>query len=339
MIPEGIAGSRVNPESKRKRPTGKAMDKNVIRSAVGEEIRKLADANKQWEQVFAAQKSAASLAALQDIPAFSQMQEAAKNIGSVVLELRNAFQIAYAEPMASFMNEMRIAQVRFGQWVIDNQKQIEQFAKAAPRIRKALESSGEIGHLGWTVTEDMEFPLILHLSECSDEKAADAYMLKHYESTDADLLGIEERLNGVDLLKPFAVGLSQSFTAFRNGKYALVIPFLIMVLEHALRQLDSPRPFPSTDIAKTVKKTYKRLSKDERLAFAMESLVSFSEDHYDQFDSRTGSDGRVRRKGIMHGLQVPPNEKIQVIRLYHVLDTVVQIHSLQEASPLEQHTS
>jgi hypothetical protein len=153
------------------------------------------------------------------------------------------------------------------------------------------------------------------------------------------LVGVEERLKEIDPLKPFAVGLSQSFTAFRNGKYALVIPFLIMVLEHALRQLDSPRPFPSTDIAKTVKKSYKRLSKDERLAFAMKSLVSFTEDHYEQFDSRTESDGSVRRKGIMHGLQVPPNEKIQAIRLYHVLDTVIQIHSLQDVSTLEQHTS
>lgn len=315
------------------------MDKNAIRFAVDEEIRKLVDANKCLDQVFAAQKSAASLAALSATPLLCQMQEAAKGIGSVVLELKNAFQLSYAEPMASFMEEMRLAQMRFGQWVIDNQKYIEQFAKAAPRIRKALESSGEIGHLGWTVTEDMEFPLILHLSECCDEKAADAYMLKHYESTDADLVAIEERLNGVDSLKPFAVGLSQSFTAFRNGKYALVIPFLIMVLEHALRQLDSPRQFPSTDIAKTVKKSYKRLSKDERLAFAMKSLVSFTEDHYEQFDSHTDSDGRVRRKGIMHGLQVPPNEKIQAIRLYHVLDTVTQIYPLQDVSPHKQHTS
>jgi hypothetical protein len=262
---------------------------------------------------------------MQDIPMIRQMQEAAKGIVSVVLELRNAFQIVYVEPVASFLEEMRVAQAWLSKWIEENQEQIEQFAKAVPRIRKALESSGEIGHLGWTVTDEMELPMILHLSECSDAKAADAYMLKYYEREDPDLGEIEERLRGIDCLKPYAVGLDQSFAAFRNGQFALVIPFLISVLERALRHLDSPRPFPAKDMKKAVTKSYRRLRKDERLAFGIKSLVSFTEDHYEQYDSTTDGGGRIRRKGIMHGLQVPPNEMIQAIRLYHVIDTVVQL--------------
>lgn len=300
------------------------MDKDAMHSAIDEEIRKFAEANKRWNHLTAAQQSSDSLAALQDMPLIREIQKAAISIGSVVLELRNAIQ-TYAEPIASFFEAMRVAQVQVGKWIVENHELFEQIAKAAPRLRKALESSGEIGHLGWTVTDEMELPVILHLSECLDSKDADVYMLKHYEREDPDLCGIEERLRGNHCLKPFALGLDQSFTAFRNGQFALVIPFLISVLEHALRQLDSPRPFPATDITKTVRRSYRRLGKDERLAFAMKSLVSFTEDHYDQYDLRTDGGGRVRRKGIMHGLQVPPNEKIQVIRLYHVIDTVVQI--------------
>lgn len=34
----------------------------------------------------------------------------------------------------------------------------------------------------------------------------------------------------------------------------------------------------------------------------------------------------VWRKGIMQGLQVPPNERIEAIRLDHVIDTVVSLY-------------
>jgi len=303
------------------------MDKDAMRSVVDEEIRKLIDANKHWDQVIVPQVSTASLTALQAMPRIRQMQEAAKGISDVVLELTNSDQICTG------LITQHFEAMHVSQHLIEHfDKLTEQFVKAAPRIRKALESSSEIGHLGWTVTGEMEFPVMLHLSECSNAEAADAYMFKYYEREDPVLNGIQERLRGIDHLKSFSVGLDQSFTAFRNEQFALVIPFLILVLEHALRNLDSPRPFPSTDMTKTVKDSSKHLGKNERLAFAIKSLLTFTEDHYDKYDPRTDSKGRVRRKGIMHGLQVPPNEKIQAIRLYHVLDTVVQLYPPKNAS-------
>lgn len=297
-------------------------DQTTMRSVIDEELKKLVKAN---QRVIAAQETAMSLSALQNIPAIQEIQAAAAGFARMAFEVKQTIDL-YKEPIVSFVETMRAAQVRVGQWLIDHRSQIEQMARALPRIHKALESSGEIGHLGWTVTEDMELPVILHLSECPDAEAANAYMLTYYEKTDAALEGVEERLKRVECLSPFSTGLEQSFVAFRNEQYALVVPFLVSVLEHALRQLDAPRPFPSTDMTKTIRKRYKEIGDQGEIAFAMKSVVSFTEDHYEQYNEQLSVKVGIRRKGIMHGLQVPPNERIEAIRLYHVIDTIVSLY-------------
>lgn len=297
-------------------------DKAAMRSVIDEELKKLVKAN---QRVIAAQETAMNLSVLQNIPAIQEIQAAAAGFARIAFEVKQTIDM-YMEPIASFFETMRAAQVRVGQWLIDHREQIEQMAQALPRIQKALESSSEIGHFGWTVTEDMELPVILHLSECPDAEAANAYMLTYYEKVDATLQDIEERLKRVECLDPFSTGLEQSFTAFRNEQYALVIPFLVSVLEHVLRQLDAPRLFPSTDMMKTVRRRYKEIGDQGEIAFAMKSVVSFTEDHYEQYNAQLSVKVGIRRKGIMHGLQVPPNERIEVIRLYHVIDTIVSLY-------------
>jgi hypothetical protein len=297
-------------------------DQTNMRSVIDEELKKLVKAN---QRVIAAQETAMSLSALQNIPAIQEIQAAAAGFARMAFEVKHSIDL-YRAPIVSFVETMRAAQVRVGQWLIDHRSQIEQMARALPRIQKALESSGEIGHLGWTVTEDMELPVILHLSECPDAEAANAYMLTYYEKTDATLEGVEERLKRVECLSPFSTGLEQSFVAFRNEQYALVVPFLVSVLEHALRQLDAPRPFPSTDMTKTIRKRYKEIGDQGEIAFAMKSVVSFTEDHYEQYNEQLSVKVGIRRKGIMHGLQVPPNERIEAIQLYHVIDTIVSLY-------------
>jgi hypothetical protein len=297
-------------------------DKAAMRSVIDEELKKLVKAN---QRVIAAQETAMNLSSLQNIPAIQEIQAAAAGFARLAFEVKQTIDM-YMEPIASFFETMRAAQVRVGQWLVDHREQIDQMAQALPRIQKALESSGEIGHLGWTVTEDMGLPVILHLSECPDAEAANAYMLRYYEETDATLHGIEERLKRVECLNLFSTGLEQSFVSFRNEQYALVIPFLVSVLEHALRQLDAPRPFPSTDMPKTVRKRYKEIGDQGEIAFAMKSVVSFTEDHYAQYNAQFSGKVGIRRKGIMHGLQVPPNKRIEAIRLYHVIDTIVSLY-------------
>ncbi len=298
-------------------------DTAAKRSLIDEELKKLLQANQRV--VIAAEASAINLSALQNLPALQEIQAAAAGFARMAFEVKQAIE-TYAEPIASFFDAMRTAQTRVGQWLIDHREQIDEMTQALPRIHKALESSGEIGHLGWTVTEDMGLPVILHLSECTDKEAANAYMLVYYEETDAMLEGVEERLKLIECLSSFSTGLKQSFVAFRNEQYALVIPFLVSLLEHALRQLDAPRPFPSTDMAKTIRKRYKEIGDSGEVAFAMKSVVSFTEDHYQQYSAQVSEKIGIRRKGIMHGLQVPPNDRVEAIRLYHVIDTVVSLY-------------
>jgi hypothetical protein len=297
-------------------------DTAAKRSLIDEELKKLLQAN---QRVIAAEATAINLLALQNLPALQEIQAAAAGFARMAFEVKQAIE-TYAEPIASFFDAMRTAQIRVGQWLIDHREQIDQMTQALPRIQRALQSSGEIGHLGWTVTEDMGLPVILHLSECADKEAANAYMLVYYEETDAMLEGVEQRLKRIECLSSFSTGLEQSFVAFRNEQYALVIPFLVSLLEHALRQLDAPRPFPSTDMAKTIRKRYKEIGDSAEVAFAMKSVVSFTEDHYQQYNAQFSDKVGIRRKGIMHGLQVPPNDRVEAIRLYHVIDTVVSLY-------------
>lgn len=297
-------------------------DTPATRSSIDEELKKLLQAN---QRVIAAQATAINLSALQDLPPLQEIQVAAASFARMASEVKQAVEM-YAEPIASFFDAMRTAQIRVGQWLIDHCEQINQMAQALPRIQKAPESSEEIGHLGWTVTEDMGLPVILRLSECADEKAANAYMLAYYEETDTRLEGVEERLKRIERLSSFSTGLEQSFVALRNEQYALVIPFLVSLLEHALRQLDASRPFASTDMTKTVRKRYKEIGDSGEVVFAMKSVVSFTEDHYEQYNAQFSGKVGVRRKGIMHGLQVPPNDRVETIRLYHVIDTVVSLY-------------
>lgn len=131
-------------------------------------------------------------------------------------------------------------------------------------------------------------------------------MLNYYESNDPRLTVMERKLAQVEFVSTFQTGLAQSFAAYRNEQYALVIPFLLLVLEHALRQFDPPRRHPRTDMKATVKNRYK-ISKDESMLFGMKSVLSFTENHYDQYNPGKDSEGRLFRHGVMHGLQAPPN--------------------------------
>jgi hypothetical protein len=74
-----------------------------------------------------------------------------------------------------------------------------------------------------------------------------------------------------------------------------VIPFLVSLLEHALRQLDAPRPFPCTDMAKTIRKRSKEIGDSAEVAFAMKSVVSFTEDHYQQYNAQFSDKVGIRR--------------------------------------------
>lgn len=291
------------------------MNTNPLPSSVVEQLR--ADIRKSLAE---AQASAEI--------AFLQAGSLAPLAHELAAPIADAFRQAHElliKPFGELYEKWVIAQGKAANWLEQHREAIEQLAALGPAIERVFENTGKIGQLGWAVGKDMPFPVVLYLSECRESSQADAYMLKWYEENDPELNDIEQRLLSVQELEPFYIVLKQAFAAFRSRQFALTIPLLISILEQALRHLgDSQHPF-STDISRTVKDKYKNAkARDEDSAFYLWSLHEFTIEHYKHYRNKSDGDGRIRRKGVMHGLQVPPNQKVEAIRLFHVISTVTE---------------
>jgi hypothetical protein len=218
------------------------------------------------------------------------------------------------------------AQKSFANVASDNIELYRQLAAVGPRLKRALDKSGRIGQLGWTVVPSTQLPLLLRLSECQQVSEADALMLEWYENCDPELKNAERRLLLVEELQTFEIALTQAFCAFRAGHYALTIPLLVSVLEQALRCLDKEH-FRSTAVEKAVRKEYEKAKESKaRFLFAIWSLHEFVVEHYKQYQPNATGEEPIRRKGISHGMQPPPNSKIETIRLFHVISTVTELY-------------
>ena len=218
------------------------------------------------------------------------------------------------------------AQRSFAKVARDNIEFCDHVAAFGPRLKRALDKSGRVGQLGWTVVPSTELPLLLRLSECQQVSEADALMLEWYENCDPELQDAERRLLAIEELRTFEIPLKQAFCAFRAGHYALTIPLLVSILEQALRCLDKEH-FRSTDVEKAVRKEYKKAKESKaRFLYAIWSLHEFVVEHYKEYQPDATGEERIRRKGISHGVQPPPNRKIETIRLFHVISTVTELY-------------
>jgi hypothetical protein len=198
------------------------------------------------------------------------------------------------------------------------------------RVRKALERSDHIGGLGWTVTLRMAESDVTILSEMNLSGEADCYMLAWYKNDDLDLKRSEKRLLSVGQLEPFRTVLSQCFVAYRRGEYAITIPCLIAALEFGLRNLVPPEDFFATDVEMRIKRLYKNHAisgKDQSFDFyVLMSLNAFVQWLYRQYRSKHRNEDRIFRHGIQHGTQQPPNEEVEVLRLFHALDAIADLY-------------
>jgi hypothetical protein len=255
--------------------------------------------------------------------------EAVHPIGLLVADIQGHF--------AAFAAELRRAEERWADTFAEAQKSFAKvgrtniefcnhLAAVGPRIKRALDDSGRVGQLGWTVVPSTPIPLLLRLSECHQASEADALMLGWYENCDPELQNAEQRLLLIDELQGFKIALTQAFCAFRAGHYALTIPLLVSILEQALRCLDREHS-RSTKVWKGVSKEYEKAKESkERFLFAIWSLQEFVVEHYKQYQPNATGEERIRRKGISHGMQPPPNSKIETIRLFHVITTVTELY-------------
>jgi hypothetical protein len=201
-------------------------------------------------------------------------------------------------------------------------------AEASERFNEALKSVDDIAKLGWTFPSNLYFVDLLRLSKFTNPADADAYVLKWYEENDSRLEEMEARLLGNNRLASFRTVLSQCFAAFRREEYALIIPSLMPILEDVVKQLDPPHLRASTDLKKTLRKDgpiAKQAQQDILTAAIWLSLATFINDLYAP-RPLAGGPQTLSRHLIEHGRKEPPNEKIEVIRLFHPLETALSLH-------------
>lgn len=208
------------------------------------------------------------------------------------------------------------------------------FAVARSRLLQTLRRADHIGHLGWTVTTTMTLPDFAKLLGMKSKSEADAHMLTWYEADDPDLNDLEKRFLEVKALKLFHTPISQCFSAYRRGDYAITIPCLVAVFERGMRNFVATDPAPtkhffSPNVKKMADDRYDKEKKDdpERVnVYVGLSLCYFVQWFYESYGLSNYYEDRPFRHGIQHGTQPPPNEKIEVLRLFHALDAVATLY-------------
>jgi hypothetical protein len=196
-------------------------------------------------------------------------------------------------------------------------------------IHRTIERSAELGHSGWTVSLWMTRPEAKALCEFTTVREMNQFMLDWYDAYDSDLRHIEARLLKRPRLNGFHVALSQCFSAYRRGEYAITLPCLVAILEGALRALAPDGPFASTKIERLIKQMHQKAKEKEAESITVSiwaSVLAFVTWFYEQYEAGKASDDRIFRHGLQHGTQLPPNEKIEPLRLFHALDTVTRLY-------------
>jgi hypothetical protein len=146
---------------------------------------------------------------------------------------------------------------------------------------------------------------------------------------------MERDLLADPLLARFDTVLQQCFESFRNGQYAICIPTLMNVLEGAASELDPPH-INSTDLRKMLKKggsVAKRAEQDMMTAAIWLSLATFINDLYEPWTALAKKPApALSRHLTQHGRKEPPNQKVEVIRLLHTIETALSLHRELETS-------
>ena len=220
------------------------------------------------------------------------------------------------------------------QWAETQAALDKQLAEVGPRLRQTFERADHVGQLGWTVTGSMTILDVRTLSGMQLPADADAYMLACYEEVDSDLNRLEKRILRVKELEPFRTPIFQCFTAYRRGDYAITIPCLVAVLERGVRNLGPAEYFFTSKVEKMVKDLYAKAKEDDPRSiriFVWLSLSAFLQWFYEQYGQTNSGEDRIFRHGIQHGTQPPPNEKTEVLRLLHALDTIAGLSRTEKS--------
>lgn len=214
----------------------------------------------------------------------------------------------------------------------ETQKQIAQHLLAIDvEIQNSLDRAQDIGRLGWTVSLDMTIPDVANLAATEMEKNADAYMEAWYEYWDSDLRRIEKRLLNAGELASFNALITQCLASYRRKEYAITISSLVGILEREIRNLFPPEEFyDSKRISTFVNHWYLKLKAQKPKAidtYMWMSVSAFISWFYESYGFLNNDQARIFRHGIQHGTQSPPDKRIESLRLFHAVDTMVVLQT------------
>ena len=199
---------------------------------------------------------------------------------------------------------------------------------AAPRLRIALEGADKLGAAGWTLPMEMTAVDIQEIAALTPPEL-DAHFLDYYaDRKDSDLTDLERNLLEIKQIETFRTVLTQCFSAYRRGDFAITIASLISLFEGAVRNLCPPEHFYNPKVYRLVEEQYgsvKKNSPDMVEVCIWMSVRSFVEWLYQQYGADQADASRPFRHGVLHGTQAPVNEKVEVLRLFHALSTVMKL--------------
>jgi len=163
------------------------------------------------------------------------------------------------------------------------------------------------------------------IAETDDARSMDAFFLEFYTcdggsefaALKRDVLDVEEIANWRELL-------TQCFDAYEDQKFAITIPSLICAFEGVLRDVVPLQNRYSADIVKPCGKKRREqetIRKHFVDTYAWISIHSFVLELYKDYKSVLPND-RTFRHGVLHGTQIPPNDRVESLRLFHAIHTL-----------------
>ena len=171
--------------------------------------RQVSDATERWQQHFSQVDIALKAVGEQLAPyaeAIAETQAKAASYAEAMLK-----QLA---PIANVAANWHESQAAIGR----------SLQEGISRLHQSLQKTDQLGRLGWTMTGSMTIPDLLELVEFREQAEADEYMVSWYETSDPDLVRLENRVLKSPQLESFGVVVSQCFSAFRRGDFAVAIP-------------------------------------------------------------------------------------------------------------------
>jgi len=258
-----------------------------------------------------------------------EVQDQWSSFAAAVKPIADSWSSTASEIKAALEGANRFFSEMAQEWAAAQLSLQKAMQEATPRIRKALEGADKLGTSGWTLPMSMT---VFEMQWIEDLPPVDmdVHFMEYYAArNDSDLHDLEQRLGEIKALEEFRPLLAQCFGAYRRGEFAITIAPLVSLFERTLRSLCPSKHFYSAKVTDFVGEQYdnvKQNAEDSIEVYLWMSLFAFVRWFYHHYGPGQANATRPFRHGIPHGTQVPPNERIEALRLFHALSTATTLY-------------